>query len=932
MLSMKARVHGHINRPTNPFTQIRMDEIEQSISRRFEQIAARWPEQIAVETSTETLTYHALNQTANCLARTIISRRGEGEEPVGLLASHDSKIIIAMLAVLKAGKTCVPIDPDFSAVGVRSVLEDTEARLVVTDDSYRNLLQHSADSSVSLINLSDAVSSDAAVDLDLPASPGAPAWILYTSGSTGQPKGVVHTHRTILNEIRRQTAAFHICSSDRLSFIAPINVIGGVREMLLPLLNGATLCAFDIRGESLGELSNWFNRKKITVSRFVPSVFRALVDSLGPAETVSSLRLIFVGGELVKERDLELYREYFPDECLFVHVLGSTETGIFRHHFIAKDTPLKGGDIPLGYEVDDVKTLLFDDARREVAAGQVGEIAVSSRYLPLGYWRRPDLTDERFLQDPTGGDARIYLTGDLGRFLADGSLVYLGRKDFMVKVRGYRVEPGEIEKHILDHAAIKEAVVIAAPDQNGEPHLIAYVVSREKPLPTTSDLRGFLEDRIPEYAVPSVFVFLEALPLGPNGKVDRKALPAPDHLRPELNSKYTSAQDSVQEKLVQIWESVLGIQSIGIEDNFFDLGGNSLFAVKLFSQIEKAFRLRLQLRPATLSLAPTVAQLATLLRQEQRSKSWSSLMPIQPNGSRIPFFLVHGEFSNAFLPAYLGSDQPFYGLEHQSQDGKPALHTRVETIAMHYLEEIQMVQPHGPYFLGGYSFGGTVAFEIAQQLKKQGEEVRCLIILDSGFPGLPESPNTDSNRQANHVPMRKDVSRHLSYMTSLGLKEKLTYVTERVKEKILGNTTGIRKPLRKAVCKVHIAMGSPIPRRLRSQYILDIYRCAVETYSPQPYLGPVIYIKSEKRHSSHYLHWARLIGGGMALYEVNGDHMSIRREPYVQPWAQILESCLIKAQTLPTQSVDKAAIELNQGECCRDFGERAAKVRGTLKN
>ena len=293
-------------------------------------------------------------------------------------------------------------------------------------------------------------------------------------------------------------------------------------------------------------------------------------------------------------------------------------------------------------------------------------------------------------------------------------------------------------------------------------------------------------------------------------------------------------------------------------------------------------------------------QLARILGQEDRQESWTSLMPIQTKGSKPPLFWVHGEFSNAFLPSFLGPDQPFYGLEHQGQDGKPALYTRVETIAMHYLEEIQMAQPHGPYFLGGYSFGGTVAFEVAQQLKSRGEEVACLTILDSGFPGLSKSispPDISPDRDSTSDVVRQ-VFRHLQNLTSLGPGEKADYVIARVKEKILAKTPRLRKTLRKAFCGAHIALGRPIPRRLRSQYILDIYDDhARGTYFPRPYQGPVIYIKSEERSPDHYLHWAKVIGGGMALYEVPGEHMAIRREPkYIQHWAGILKSCLTRAQ------------------------------------
>jgi thioesterase domain-containing protein len=269
-------------------------------------------------------------------------------------------------------------------------------------------------------------------------------------------------------------------------------------------------------------------------------------------------------------------------------------------------------------------------------------------------------------------------------------------------------------------------------------------------------------------------------------------------------------------------------------------------------------------------------------------------MPIQTSGSRPPFFFVHGELSNALLPSYLGPDQPFYGLEHQSQDGKPALHTRVETIAAHYLEEIREVQPHGPYFLGGYSFGGTVAFEISQQLTRRNAEVACLFMLDSGFPEIwsLSAPRKDpAQEHPSGIPLRAKLTRHLQSLGALGFQDKLSYLLSKVKGKIE------RTPiwLRKSVCNAHIAVGLPIPRPLRSRYILEIYDDARNAYSPEPYGGRVVYIKTKERPPYHYRHWASLIRGGMTLYEIPGEHSAIRQEPYVRLWAGILKTCLTEA-------------------------------------
>jgi thioesterase domain-containing protein len=434
----------------------------------------------------------------------------------------------------------------------------------------------------------------------------------------------------------------------------------------------------------------------------------------------------------------------------------------------------------------------------------------------------------------------------------------------------------------------------------GEQRLVAYVVPDTHCTLAATTLRRTLSERLPDYMVPSAFVFMDALPLVGIGKVDRRALPPPDPSSSEPEKLFVAPRNPVEGQLALMWQKLFGIVAIGVYDDFFNLGGHSLIAVQLIARIDQVFHKHLS--PATLFRAPTIEQLANILRQETWPDSWSCLTPIQPRGSKLPFFWIHGDESYGFLPRYLGPDQPLYALEHQSQDGKPARYTEVETIAAHYLEEIRTVQLRGPYFLGGYSFGGVVAFEVAQQLKRQSEEVALLFLLDSHFPGDDILDCPPGSR--NSLLTRDEIFRHLYNLAALGFQAKLTYVLVRVRGKINSRTVGIRKSLQKVVCKIYLAVGLRLPLSVRNFYILGIYHQARRHYVPQPYPGPMVYIKSKLRSNEHRLKWGRLTTGGMEVHEVPGDHLQVIKESCAHGWAEILKGCLHKAQE--TQEKDSA--------------------------
>ncbi len=594
--------------PSNSFVEFKKQEIEQSIPDRFEQQVRRYLHRLAVKTQSDTIIYDVLNRCANRVAGSILAKHEGGEEPVALLFEHGAAAIVSILSVLKAGKIFVPLEPSFPEARLTSMLEDSQARVIVTSNQNLSLANKLASNKLPLINLDKLDSSLPGENVGLSLPPDTLACILYTSGSTGQPKGVVHNHRNLLHFTMNYTNSLHISSDDRSLLLSNYSHLAGVSDILRALLNGAAVFPFNLRDEGFTNLAAWLIQEEITIYHSVPSAFRYLMDSHSGKKEFPKLRLIHLGGEPVSSLDVDLYKKHFSSSCILLNNLSSTETSSYRQYFISKRTQITNNTIPVGYSVENMEILLHDDAGKEVGINCIGEIAVKSRYLSQGYWRKPDLTQATFLPVPGGKGERIYRTGDLGRMLSDGCLVHLGRKDSQVKIRGYRTETAEIEMALLKLASVKEAVVVGRENLAGDKQLVAYIISNQEHPATISELRKFLKEKLPDFMIPSAFVPLESLPLTPNGKVDRRALPAPDQARPELEGAFVAPRTPTEEVLAGIWSDLLGVEWVGIHDNFFDLGGNSLLTTKVVARLERRLGLRINARELVYQ---TLGQLAS---------------------------------------------------------------------------------------------------------------------------------------------------------------------------------------------------------------------------------------------------------------------------------------------------------------------------------
>ena len=594
-----------------PYTPYEDGEIDQSIPERFEKQVLAFRDRLAIGSPEQSFTYDALNQTANRLARKILSMRGRGVEAIALLFDHGASALAAMLAVLKTGKFYVFLDPTYPPHRLSYMLADSGANLVITDT--KNLpfvarLTHGAQASVNLDELDGSLSGH---DLDFHPSSDELAALIYTSGSTGEPKGVMHTHKNVLVEVRNLTNAQCNSSMDRWLLYSSLSFANCVRTIYGALLTGGSVYPYDLKKNGFRMLPDWLLANKITIIRTLPTPFRNFMATLQLNQTFPDVRIVATGGEPIYPSDVEHFNRHFAPTCVLSHGIGPTECFNVTILHIPHGTHIKESKLDIGWPLPDKEVLLRDDSGQEAQVGAVGEIWVKSRYIALGYWGDPERTNAVFLSDPRDSEVRIYRTGDLGVRAGNGCLTHVGRRDFQVKIRGFRIDVSEIEVALRAIDGVKDAVVVGREDSLRENRLIAYFVPSTTPPVTTTQIRSSLAKVLPEFMLPASIVCIDTIPLTPNGKTDRLRLPPPPRERPQLDTTFAAPTTVVEKELSKIWAEVLDMDKVGIHDNFFELGGDSLKASRVIARVIQAFHLELSIR--ALFDTPTVAKLGATI-------------------------------------------------------------------------------------------------------------------------------------------------------------------------------------------------------------------------------------------------------------------------------------------------------------------------------
>jgi amino acid adenylation domain-containing protein len=861
-----------------------------SIHQFFEAQAKRTPDAIAVVFEREQLTYGELNRRANQLAHYLRALGAGPEVPVAVCLERSLDMIIGLLGILKAGGAYVPLDQAYPQERLSLMLKDAQVPMLLTQKRLVVGLPECEARVVCLDSVWEAIASESAENPSNATRPENLAYIIYTSGSTAQPKGVLVSHGSIADHCRSAERYYELNAGDGVLQFASLSFDVSLEEILPALMVGAKLVVMGTDMWQPAEFHRKISEFGLTVLNLPSAYWQELARQWAVVpELVPNIqpRLFIVGGDTMLPDGLDLWQRTPVNSVRLLNAYGPTETTITATAF--ECGPLLCDNrtfqrIPIGRPLANRETYILDNYGNPVPVGVPGELHIGGVGVGRGYLNWPDLTAEKFVPNPFSEEpgARLYKTGDLARYLPDGNIEFLGRVDHQVKIRGFRIELGEIEAALDQHPAVREAVVLAPEDAPGEKRLVAYVVAERELLPTTTDLRSFLKEKLPEHMVPALFVLLDALPLMPNGKVDRRALPVPDRARPELEKAFVAPRDDLELQLAQIWEEVLGVRPVGVKDNFFELGGHSLMAVRLFALIEK--RLGRKLPLTTVFQGATVEHLASVLRQQPGPQS--SLVPIKPDGGKRPLFLVHPAgghvFPYVYLAQYLDPDQPCYGLQARGLEEGQDPHTRIEDMAAYYIKALQTVQPAGPYLLGGWSMGGVVAFEMAQQLHAQGQRVALLALLDGRIP-TPDETFPEEDYEAVLL-----VERYfgLSFgpmesLAQLPKDEQLAFMLEQAK------SAGL------------VPAELDVSEARRFVELLKSDLRATQNYALHLYPGRVTLFKASEELAGTSpdptLGWNEWVNAGVEVHIVPGNHANLVYEPHVQVLAEKLSACISQA-------------------------------------
>ena len=874
-----------------------------SLAELFTETATANPTATALEFGNQRISYAELDRRSNQMARYLQTQGVRPEDRVAVCMERAPEVIFALLGILKAGATYVPIATDDPLERKSRLIREAECRAILTQKRFCEAIPDLGLPTLSLDARAETILKERDTPLESLATPESLAAVMYTSGSTGTPKGVCVPQCAVIRLVKNQNENYvQISREDRFLGFAPFAFDASTFEIWGALLNGATLALYPATSPTLSELGAFIEQKGITILWLTAALFHQMVETELPR--LVGVRQLLTGGEAPSLAAFEVAQKSLPNTTL-INGYGPTENTTFSVCYRYPKLNSPTDTLPLGVPICNTRAYVLDARLQPLPIGVPGELCLAGDGLATGYLGLPELTAEKFVSGWVGSkEERLYRTGDRAKWRPDGNLEFLGRWDEQIKLRGFRIELGEIETALRAIPGIAEATVVLHEARNGERQLVAYYALSEVTEPLSAEpLRDALRRTLPDYLVPNRFVCLPMLPLKANGKVDKAALPAPDTLLPEADR--TSPANETEAKLVALWSEILNVPQLSVTADFFELGGHSLLAVKLFSRIERDFGKRLPL--SVLFQHSTVRKLAELLApdeelshaktQSREEKSgdltpglstpnpltpattWDCLVPIQPEGERPPFFSVHAVGANVLnyrlLSKHLGKSQPFYGFQAMGLDGNTSPATSVHEMAEHYIAAMKSVQPEGPYFIGGGSSGGIVAFEMAQLLIARNEKVGLLALLDTYcFP--EEGTSAPANWERREL-----IDEHLGNLIELSFGEKVGYLWRASLNKL--RALGLRLTGRRLLTE-HEAELPPVLRQVRRAILT-----AIHSYQPDPYPGKVtMFLATKAQHRTQRdprLRWAEFAEGGFDLQLIPADHDEILEEPHVRTLA-----------------------------------------------
>ncbi|MGB3510291.1 MAG: amino acid adenylation domain-containing protein [Microcoleaceae cyanobacterium] len=850
------------------------------IHKLFEAQVKQTPDATALICDREQLTYGELNARANQLAHYLQSQGVTSETLVGIYLESSIENVVGLLGILKAGAAYLPIDSTIEKNALTFILEDAKVSVLLTQESLLEKLPEHKVSVVCLDTATKTIALKSKENSNSQITPNNLAYVMYETDIRKSIKGVRVAHQAVVSLVKDVEYA-HLSPEEVFLQVASISCDVSTFEIWGCLLNGGRLILSSSPTPSLQELGKTIQQYKITTLCLPVRLFHRFVDE--QLDTLTSVRQLLTGGDVLSVPHVQKFLEKLGD-CKLINYYSLTEnTGLTCCYPISDPTQINSV-VPIGKPIANTKVYLLDNHQQPVPVGVTGELYIGGDRLSQGYYHHHDLNDENFILS-SFQHSKLYKTGDLARYLPDGNLEFLGRAEERVKIRDLWVELPKIETILSQYPAVGESVVIDRDDLESDKCLVAYIVPKQQQAIAISELRNFLRQKLSSYMMPSAFVLLNALPLKPNGTLDYSLLPAPNTLNQEAEETVVVPRDDLDVQLIKIWEKVFGINSIGIKDNFFDLGGHSMLAVQIFAEIEKTFNKKLPL--STLLQAPTIEQLANLLQSEGFSGPQEWVVPLKKGSDRSPLFCIYGILLYNALAYHLDQKQSVYGVYLQEEvdllvagevKQNTSILTNVEQIASLYLKQIRKIQPVGPYFLLGESFGGLVVFEMAQQLQEQGEKVELLALLDTLAP-----------KKSRKLPLYKRIPLHLSNFVN-----DPTYLFEKVREKV----ESAKDKLVPIVRRIYPQFASDRQQLAQKDLRGDVRSEAMKNYVPRSYSGKMVLFRAMdkdefKFHQIDPLHgWGEVATGGLEIIDVPGDHIGILKEPNVRVLAEKLQTYL----------------------------------------
>ncbi len=825
------------------------------LGRRFEAVVSRrssWP---ALQTAEEDITYRELNRRANRVAHLVLRHTGGRSGRIALLYEQSIDAVASLLGVLKAGCAFVPLDAAQPRTVLEDICHDCQPEMLMSNDRLGELAAEIGRGRIAVQRLEEIPPELPDNNPELEVSPDALAFVFYTSGTTGKPKGVCQTQRNLHHFVSVYSETLAISSGDRLSLLYSMGFGASNKDVFSALLNGATLCMYDIRKEGIARLADWLDAAQVSILHMVPTVFRHLASSMAPGRILASVRGIDLGGEALFRSDIGLFKAHFRKDCLLVNHLAATEASVIAQYKVDPDIDYAGGLVPVGYASRGVKVKIVSPDGLDAPIGQPGEMVICSPYISPGYLNRDALNHKTFGWDEANPGHRIYRSGDLGYVGHDGKLYFLGRADSRVKISGYLVDTNEVEAAIRTCLDIKDVAVIAKhPENEPAARLVAFLVAKEGIEFAAEAARKSLGRYLAAYKIPAAFVCLDALPKSNSGKIDRHSLARMDYRVNRSDTRELQPEDALERTIAGLCAKILGIDQIGRLEDFFLLGGSSLQAMELHKCLE--IELVMQIPMQSLFEDSTVAGMTACIRKidmkglGEKAKP-PLLVPLRQAGSNRALFLIHGMNGQAFASSHflemLGSSQPVYAFQATGLGQSWRRYPTVEKMSVSYIEAARNRQPSGPYFLGGLCSGCLVALEMAHRLRAAGEVVAPLLMID------PPLKRRQSNTMLAHVKHRYDL---LVHRRALEAKWAELFAKRRREGHIdleLSNARMVRAATNTALC----------------------FRLALRTYRDKPYDGSILLLSSRQRLAAGLDEARRFMTGDVHVFEVSDHHGDI---------------------------------------------------------